>query len=235
MFDETPAVEARNIRFILMTMVVVVVINVVSSIFALGLPAAIFSTVVLGGLLFQHAFRHGDKRLLAWLIVGYGAGFTELAADWWLVTQTQSLVYPAGEPQIVVSPMYMPFAWAHVLAQLGMLAHWLGKRFAFPLATLLTALVAGINIPLYEHLAKGAQWWFYQDTPMVFGAPYYIIVGEFLLALPFIWIDRNLDRSSRSRQLLYGIGVGLGIFIAYWISWQLVGPCEGALIPIPCK
>jgi hypothetical protein len=58
---------------------------------------------------------------------------------------------------IVASPAYMPFAWAVILLQMAAVATWLRGRMPVPLAAVVTGLFCGLNIPLYEHLAKDAN------------------------------------------------------------------------------
>lgn len=77
----------------------------------------------------------------------------------------------------------MPFAWTVVTIQLGYFGWWMGKRWGLPTASLLIALFGAVNIPLYEQWAKNAGWWYYRNTPMVGNTPWYIIGGEFLIAL----------------------------------------------------
>lgn len=226
-------IRARTFPFVLVTIGLVVGANTVASLGSLGPSSATAITAGLGILLWGWALWQRDRRLLAWLLIGYAAGFTELLADWWLVTRTESLVYPADEARIVVSPLYMPIAWGNILAQLGILVHGIRDRWGIGVATVLGALIAGANIPLYEHLADGAGWWYYRDTPMLFDAPYYIILGEFLLGLPFAWLDYRLDRDWLAAVPL-GVLTGLGILVAYVLAWWLVGPCEGAILQLPC-
>ncbi len=168
-------------------------------------------------------------------IFGVAAGFTELIADWWLVNRTGSLVYAPGEPMLVASPMYMPFAWALVMMQLGVVAHWLRENFSVAKAALIAGLIGGVNIPLYESLARAADWWIYQKTPMLLGAPYYIILGEVLIVVPLVWLADWLVRMGPVKGgIILGIVEGLVILVAYMIAWWLVGPCQGAVIQFTC-
>lgn len=224
-----------TLPFVVGTMVLVLVANTAASVARWGPASAAVITGAVGLLLWGWALMRRDARLIGWLVLGYAAGVTELLADWWLVNRTGSLIYPAGEPMIVVSPLYMPFAWGNILAQLGYLVHAIRGRFGLLAATLLGGLIAGVNIPLYEHLAKGAGWWFYRETPMLFSAPYYIIVGELMLGLPMAAFDRWMDRLRWPSAVPVGVLEGLGILVAYGIAWWLVGPCQGAWLQIPCR
>ncbi|MEO1369624.1 MAG: hypothetical protein AAFX50_20790, partial [Acidobacteriota bacterium] len=166
------------------------------------------------------------------LLFGLAAGFTELIADWWLVHKTQSLVYPQAE--LVESPFYMPFAWTLIMAQMLGIAHWLRSRYSVATAMLITALICGVNIPIYEHLAKDAGWWYYTNTPLFFSAPYYIILGEALIGIPLVICAAGLGEANYKRSVLYGVLCGLSILGAYMIAWWLVGPCTGAVLPVGC-
>lgn len=225
----------RDAKFVFLSIFWMLGLNIPADIYALGWKSAAFNTALTLVVFSLYSLRYRDSYLPRWLAFGIAAGFTELAADWWLVNSTKSLVYPVDEPMIVVSPLYMPFAWCVVLLQGGVIAQWLASRMATWKAGLLTALLCSVNIPLYEHLAKDAGWWYYRDTPMVFNAPYYIIVGEFLLGLPLAWIALALARKKPlTGGIPLGILQGIVIFIAYVIAWWLVGPCVGAVVQFPC-
>lgn len=231
--------EHKTFKFIVICIFGMAALNIPASLNGWGWKSAYFNTVLVLTLTIAYAIWKKERRLGTWILVGVGAGFAELAADWWLVHKTQSLVYAPNEPMLVASPAYMPGAWALVILQMGMVAHWLRGRMSVPAAIGVVALICGFNIPLYEHLAKGANWWFYQDTPMVFAAPYYIIVGEMILGAPLVWIAGVIDRKWEHGQALkwgipLGVLEGIIIFVAYVIAWWLVGPCSGSVIQFPC-
>lgn len=231
--------EKKTFRFVVICIFGMVALNVPASLGGWGWKAAFFNTLGVFAVMAGYAVWKKERRLGTWVLVGVGAGFTELIADWWLVNETLSLVYAPDEPMIAASPAYMPGAWALVILQMGMVAHWLRGRMKPWQAMVVVALVCGVNIPLYEHLAKGADWWFYQDTPMIFAAPYYIIVGEMILGAPLVWIAGVIDRKMEQGRALgwglpLGVAEGLIIFVAYFVAWWLVGPCSGAVIQLPC-
>lgn len=229
------AAEARDVKFVAASIVFMLMLNLPAQLYALGWRSAAFNTGFMCLVFAVYIWRFKDSSLLRWAIFGVAAGFTELLADWWLVTRTGSLVYPANEPLLVVSPIYMPFAWALLFLQLGVVGQWLRTKIPVGWAALVIGLFASINIPLYEHLAKGAGWWYYQDTPMVFSAPFYIILGEFLIGVPLVFFGSALRRRSPlSGGVMMGIVQGLVILVAYVVAWWLVGPCSGALIQFAC-
>jgi hypothetical protein len=230
-----PSELRRDVRFVAVTIVLMLALNVPAAIFHLGWKSAVFNTGLTLLVYVAYVLRYRCNHLLAWLVFGLAAGFTELLADAWLVRVTGSLVYAPDEPMIVASPAYMPFAWAVILLQMAAIATWLRSRMPVPLAAVVTGLFCGVNIPLYEHLAKDANWWFYQGTPMLGGAPYYIIVGEFLLGLPLVWMATRLLRGRPvATGLVLGVIQGLVIFVAYVVAWWLVGPCGGGVLAVPC-
>ncbi len=222
-----------GLTFILMTVAILLGLDIISSIYGLGWKSITATTALLIALFIHRIVRHQDRAVLGWLMFGFVAGFAELVADWWLVG-TGSLIYPQDEPMIWASPAYMPAAWAVVLTQVGYISGWLRSKLPPMKAALGTALFAGINIPIYEHLAKGAKWWHYVETPKIFDAPYYVVVAEFLLALPLaFWAGRIVNGGTRSRVVL-GLAEGVVMLLAVMIGYWLVGPCTGAVIHLSC-
>ncbi|MEM9595529.1 MAG: hypothetical protein AAGD06_14745 [Acidobacteriota bacterium] len=233
--DRAPTPEqARDARFTLVMIGLMVLLNLPAAFFNLQWWSAAFNTALVSVVFLVHIVRHRSDFLLRFMIFGLAAGFTELIADWWLVHHTGSLVYAPGEPMIAASPFYMPFAWMLILLQMGVLGQWLYWRFGFVGATITVAAVSGINIPLYEQFAKMADWWIYQNTPMIFSAPWYIIVGEALLGLPLVWLGIRVARASPAAAVAWGVVQGLVILVAYVIAWWLVGPCSGAVLQLAC-
>ncbi|HEV7129565.1 MAG TPA: hypothetical protein VGN32_19175, partial [Ktedonobacterales bacterium] len=92
------------------------------------------------------------RLLLFGLIVGLMELFTDAAGEQF----AHSLVYPAGEPLLWASPIYMPLSWALVLTQIGYLSWRLRGNFSVRLSMLLCGLWAGANIPFYEEMAYHA-------------------------------------------------------------------------------
>lgn len=156
------------------------------------------------------------------MIFGLVAGLLELPVDAWLV-YTGTLVYPNDEPMLWESPMYMPVAWMLVLVQMGYLSFILLRWRGIYVATLGIFIIGASYIPLYEHLAFHADWWYYQNTPMVWNAPYYIILAEGLLctAIPAImWL---VSRTRYSLEPLLGAAEAAWMFISSWIAYQIIG------------
>lgn len=224
----------KAVRFTLFAIVGMLLLNIPATVFHLGWQSAAFNTALVLVVFIAYAAKRRDAWLFGWIVFGLVAGVVELGADWWLVHDTKTLVYAADEPMILASPVYMPGAWAEVLMQLGILGYFLRSKFPMWVAILATSLIAGVNIPLYESFAKGADWWIYENTPMILDAPWYIILGEALLGPVLVWFAVLMHDKPLQRCVPLGIAMGLWIFVAYWLAWILVGPCDGALIQLPC-
>ncbi len=176
------------------------------------------------GLIASFANRYQDIFLKRLLIFGVTAGILELIADNWLVNGIKSLVYPAHEPMLWASPAYMPFAWSVVLIQVGYLGYLIAKKHAMIIACVFTLIVGMLFIPAFECLAKYASWWQYVHTDkMIFNTPYYIILGEGLicLMLPIVFIKEWKLKTKGT--IISGILMGLWIFAAYYLAYQITG------------
>jgi len=155
------------------------------------------------------------KRLIAFAIT---AGIVELFSDAYLVSVTETLVYPPEGPMIWESPAYMPFSWAVVLIQIGYIS-WLvhGKLGPWKDGLLMVGFSA-VLIPIYENFAIHAGWWSYENAKMIFGVPYYIYIAEGLLMflVPYFLIKclkRNIKYS-----IFYGVLEGIVMLIACAIA-----------------
>ena len=226
--------ESRRIRFVMFTVILLLALNLTNAILEWGWPAITVSVGLVFALQCGFTIYYRDPQLGRWILIGLVAGWVELVADWWLV-RTGTLVYPSGEPMIWASPAYMPFAWTVVLVQIGAIGCWFKQRHGMLSATLITALLSGINIPIYEHLAKRSQVWFYQDTPMIFNAPYYVILAEFILALPLVWIGVVAQQKKPGWSLGLGAVEGAWMFPTVVFAFWLIGPCGGAVIQWTCN
>jgi len=68
-------------------------------------------------------------------------------------------------------------------------------------------LLGAINIPFYEEMARRIHWWEYSGCKMISFTPWYIILGEFGIAVAFAWLARMLRRSSWAAPVAVGIVV----------------------------
>ena len=167
-----------------------------------------------------------DPLLGRFLVFGIVVGFMELPADAWLVDYTRTLDYSiGGGPMIWRSPLWMPFAWEVVAVQFGYIGLRLWERFGRA-GLLMIALLGTINIPFYEEMARRIHWWQYSDCRMISFTPWYIILGEFGIALGFALLARCLRRGSWRVAIVSGVVGGLSIFAwyatAFWVTDLLI-------------
>jgi hypothetical protein len=156
-----------------------------------------------------------DPLLARFLLFGVIVGFAELPADAWLVDYTRTLDYSiGGGPLIWRSPVWMPLAWEVVAVQFGYIGLRLWERFGNA-GLLMIGLLGAINIPFYEEMARRIHWWQYSACRMVSFTPWYIILGEFGIALAFALLARMLRRGSWRVAIVAGIVGGALIFVCY--------------------
>jgi len=175
--------------------------------------------LLVGFVLVGFVLVRSDALLARFLLFGLVVGFTELAADAWLVDYTHTLDYSiGGGPMIWRSPFWMPLAWEVVAVQFGYIGLRLWERFG-KLGLFLIALLGAINIPFYEEMARRIHWWQYSGCPMISFTPWYIILGEFGIALAFALLARTLRRGSVRTAIIAGVAGGLSIFACYDIAF----------------
>lgn len=216
--------DQLRFKFILITLGFVAAWIIINSFFKTGWKTALLLSFIVLIVDFIYIIKKDDQFLGKLIIFGLVAGVTELLADAWLVEQTKTLFYEHGEPLLVDSPIYMPVAWAVVLVQIGYIGYWISLRKGLVLGTLAAGLIGGVIIPVYESCAKGAGWWFYDDPQhIIWNAPYYIILGEFILALALPYLFTQIRRREFYWAVPIGVLMGLWIWLAYAVSLKLVG------------
>ena len=160
-----------------------------------------------------------DALLARFLLFGLVVGFTELAADAWLVDYTRTLDYSiGGGPMIWRSPLWMPLAWEVVAVQFGYIGLRLWERFG-KLGLFMIALLGAINIPFYEEMARRIHWWQYSGCRMISFTPWYIILGEFGIAVVFALLARALRRGSVRAAIFAGVAGGISILVCYAVAF----------------
>jgi hypothetical protein len=177
-------------------------------------------------ILLSFVFLRHDQLIARLMIFGLAVGFAELPADAWLVQHTRTLDYSVGGgPMLWCSPAWMPFAWQIVSVQFGYLGLRLRERFG-GFGLLMIGGLGALNIPYYEEMARRVHWWTYSGCRMISFTPYYIILGEFGIAIALALLAARLRRGSWKRAFLSGLVGGLAIFIcyalAYWVTDGLV-------------
>jgi len=172
-------------------------------------------------LLVSFAVVRRDALLARFLLFGVVVGLTELAADAWLVDYTRTLDYSiGGGPTIWRSPLWMPLAWEVVAVQFGYIGLRLWERFG-KTGLLIIGLLGAINIPFYEQMARRIHWWQYGGCRMISFTPWYIILGEFGIALVFALLARTLRRDSWHVAIVAGVAGGASIFICYAVAFLI--------------
>jgi hypothetical protein len=162
-----------------------------------------------------------DALLARFLLFGVVIGVTELVADAWLVDYTRTLDYSVGGgPMIWRSPLWMPLAWEVVAVQFAYIGLRLWERFG-KTGLLMIGLLGAINIPFYEEMARRINWWQYAGCRMISYTPWYIILGEFGIAIAFTLLARTLRRGSWREAVVAGIGAGLSIFVCYAVAFGI--------------
>jgi hypothetical protein len=180
-----------------------------------GLALNLLDNLILLGFVFLRY----DKLIARLMIFGLTVGFAELPADAWLVQHTRTLDYSVGGgPMLWCSPVWMPLAWQIVAVQFGYLGVRLRERFGgWGLLTIGT--LGALNIPYYEEMARRIHWWTYSGCRMISFTPYYIVLGEFGIAIALALLATKLRRGSWRTAVLTGLTGGLAIFICYALAF----------------
>ncbi|HEX4343271.1 MAG TPA: hypothetical protein VH255_07760 [Verrucomicrobiae bacterium] len=173
-------------------------------------------------LLLGFVIRNRDKLLLRLMLFGFAVGVAELAADAWLVDFTHTLDYSVGGgPMLWRSPAWMPLAWEIVALQFGYLGIRLTERFGTWVGLLIIGILGATNIPYYEEMAKYTHWWQYSGCRMISNTPYYIILGEFGIAICLTLLAKRLRSQACRSALLPGLLGGLTIFLCYALAYLI--------------
>ena len=214
------SLERDRLRVVIAT----IVINIVAVSLLTFVPWSDWRTgaalsIVDNCLLVGFVLARRDALLGRFLLFGLVVGFTELAADAWLVDYTHTLDYSiGGGPMIWCSPLWMPLAWEVVAVQFGYIGLRLWERFG-KLGLLMIAVLGAINIPFYEEMARRIHWWQYSGCRMISYTPWYIIVGEFGIAFVFALLARTLRRGSIRVAIFAGVAGGVSIFACYTVAF----------------
>jgi hypothetical protein len=173
-------------------------------------------------LLVAYALIRRDALLGRFVLFGVVVGVVELPADAWLVGHTRTLDYSIrGGPMIWQSPLWMPLAWEVVAVQFGYIGLRLWERFG-KVGLLMIGMLGAINIPFYEEMARRIYWWQYSGCRMISFTPWYIVLGEFGIAIIFALLGRIMRHGSWREAVVAGITGGFLIFVcnaaAFWFT-----------------
>ncbi len=217
-----PGLDKKTTITVLVSSGVLVTWSVFSSYMQSGPITASIITYSLYAFYWFYAIRFNNPLVQRLLIFGTIAGILELATDHYLVSMIDSLVYPGKELMIWSSPFYMPFAWSNVLLQLSFVGVLFTRKMNIFYSSILLCLAGGMYIPLYEHLANSAGWWWYNDNvKMVFNAPLYIIVSEALISLSLPFLITYADHHNFKKTVYFGIIEGVWILISAIIAYTI--------------
>jgi uncharacterized membrane protein len=214
--------KIKEVRFVIITLIITVAIAAISSAFELTWRSAFVLAFGIYGLLAWFAYKQNDRFLKRLLVFGLVAGVTELVADCWLVSNTGTLIYTTDEPMIACSPFYMPFAWAVLLIQIGYLGWLISLEEKMWVSIIATTIIGFAVIPLFEHWAKGAGWWYYVNCRMIGNTPWYIILAEGMICSFMPLFFRHIHQRHYVFQLPLGIIQGLWIWLSYFIAYNLI-------------
>jgi hypothetical protein len=179
-------------------------------------------------LLIAFAIRHRDRFLFRLLLFGVITGLAELPADAWLVDYTRTLDYSiGGGPMLWRSPLWMPLAWEIVAVQFGYIGLRLMERFGTMIGLVGIGVIGAINIPFYEQMARTIHWWTYRDCRMISATPWYIILGEFGIALALAYLTRALRGGGAVRAVMLGLAAGAAIFLCYFAAFAITDGLSG--------
>src|SRR5437868_7621279 len=93
---------------------------------------------------------------------------------------------------------------------------------------IMIGMLRTINFPFYEEMARRIHWWEYSGCKMISFTPWYIILGEFGIAVAFALLARTARRSSWRGAVVAGLVGGASIFVCYaaafLITDRLLGP-----------
>src|SRR5207249_7652157 len=167
-----------------------------------------------------------DALLARFIVFGLLVGFAEAPGDGLAVDYTRTLDYSiGGGPMIWRSPLWMPLTWEVVAVQFGYIGLRLWGRFG-KAGLVMIGLLGAINIPFYEEMARRIHWWQYGSCRMISFTPWYIILGEFGIALAFASFARTLRHGSVRMAVVAGVAGGISTFAcsaaAFWVTDQLI-------------
>jgi hypothetical protein len=219
----TSLADKKRTRFVLCVMTFGILLLVFDSIQKKGWVTAEWWGYGLCAVFLTYALIKKDNLLLSFFIFSLVAGFAELIADAWLVDYTKTLVYPRPEPMLLCSPYYMPFSWSVVLIEVGYIGWMFSKRFGVLKASVFLCFLGAVLVPLYEKWAIGAGWWYYHNTPKLFGVPKYVILAEGLLMFSLPLLLTKVEKSNFLKIVLLGLAEGLVMLLSCIIAFAIFG------------
>src|SRR5580698_1003244 len=215
--------ESARLRVVLAT----IVLNVIAVFWFAAVPWSNWRTglalnIIDNVILIIHMIRRRDSFMAHLMVFGLVVGFVELAADAWLVEGTRTLDYTmGGGPMLWQSPIWMPLAWEIVAVQFGYVGSRLADKWGWA-GLFATGILGAINIPFYEEMARRTNWWVYSNCRMLLHTPYYIIAGEYLIAVFFGILANDLRKEKPFLTFSAGAVAGAGVLVCYGLAYELI-------------
>ena len=220
--SDFPGLNKKTTYIILASSGLLIVWSFGSSLLKSGPISASIITYGLYLFYWIYALRFKNPLIQRLLVFGTVAGILELITDHYLVSIIDSLVYPGKELMVWSSPLYMPFAWSNVILQLSFVGVLLTQKKGLLMASIILCIAGGMYIPLYEHLAKDAGWWWYNDNvSMIFNAPVYVIVCEALISLSLPVMIYYSEHNKLRRTVYLGIAEGIWILASAYLAFTI--------------
>ena len=232
--------QVPPIRFVITTLAILFAVAVVNAALRAGQTPLVIIIILLYFSFFIYGAKTRDHTIWIWLIYGLVTGLVEVASDCddYLVNVVRVLVYPPDVPKIGVSPAYLPFAWALIWTELGLIGEWIRRQRTLLGPTLLIGLTGAVLIAVFENLARPAGWWYYRNTPMLIFCPFFVGLFEFLstvIIVPIGWhLARSPVKSAYVWSIVLGVASGIWMCVAMRIGFYLLGSCNNAVIQFPC-
>lgn len=211
----------RAFLFILTTQLIQLGAAWISSIYNLGWTSAAAITYTLLIVYISYAIVSKNMVIRHLIVFALVAGIVELWADNYSVSATSTLVYTNG-PSIWSSPAYMPFAWVMIFTQLGFYSKMIVKWKGIWWAIIALAIFGGIYIPIYEHLAANAHWWYYRYSRMFYSAPYFVIMAEAMMCISVPPLVNLAIRKGYFWTVFFAIIQGIIIYFCGWLAYELI-------------
>jgi hypothetical protein len=217
------ALESARLRVVMAT----IALNIIAVFWFAVVPWSNWRTglalnVVDNAILIFHVIRRRDSFMAHLMFFGLVVGFVELAADAWLVEGTRTLDYSlGGGPMLWRSPIWMPLAWEVVAVQFGYIGSRLADAWGWA-GLFATGILGAINIPFYEEMARRTNWWAYSNCRMLLHTPYYIIAGEYLIAVFFGVLANDLRKEKPVLTFSAGAVAGASVLVCYGLAYELI-------------
>ena len=180
-------------------------------------PLAFVIAGVGSGSVLVFAVRRRDALLLHLWLFGLVFGVAELAVDAWLVHRGVLDYSPysgRGGPMGWASPLFMPVSWQVLAIHLAVLVDALRER---PLGLRLFAatLAGALYVPVGEELSIRAGFWTYRGVPGISNVPWFIVVGEAVLAAAIVLLLPLLRRREPRWTFLAGAAACAALGVGY--------------------